>query len=267
MSNDRRLPDQPGCFGRTPSRRARSKPTPIVVRGIVYLGDLDGDFYAIDLATGKEKWKTKQEAGLQRRRRLARWPALRRRHRRRVSLPRCRQRRGEMAVTRPRREINSAPTSIRRMCCSARRTARCTASNAPSGEEAWKYQIEDQIRCSPTIVEGRAFLAGCDGKLHVIDLEKGEAIGTVPIESPTGCTPAVWATWSIFGTRGRHVLRRRLEEAGDRLAVSGPAAAAADSLLGRRHAGGGHLRRPRQARARLDPKDRRGAVEVSRRGG
>ncbi len=60
-----------------------------------------------------------------------------------------------------------------------------------TGEEAWKYQIEDQIRCSPTIVEGRAFLAGCDGKLHVIDLDKGEAIGSVPIESPTGSTPAV----------------------------------------------------------------------------
>ena len=31
--------------------------TPVVAGGVAYLGDLDGTFYAIDLATGKLKWK------------------------------------------------------------------------------------------------------------------------------------------------------------------------------------------------------------------
>ena len=41
------------------------------------------------------------------------------------------------------------------------------------GELVWKYSIGDQIRCSPTIAGDRVFLAGCDGRLHVIDLTKG----------------------------------------------------------------------------------------------
>ena len=30
---------------------------------MVYLGDLDGEFYAIDLANGKVKWKKESETG------------------------------------------------------------------------------------------------------------------------------------------------------------------------------------------------------------
>ena len=37
--------------------------TPIIVDGHVYLGDLDGEFYALDLLNGKELWKDKSESG------------------------------------------------------------------------------------------------------------------------------------------------------------------------------------------------------------
>ena len=63
--------------------------------------------------------------------------------------------------------------------------------NAASGELAWKHEIQDQIRCSPTLVEGRAFLAGCDGQLHIVDVTKGAGLSSIPINSPTGVTPAV----------------------------------------------------------------------------
>ncbi len=79
---------------------------------------------------------------------------------------------------------------------------RSTRLNATTGRESWKYQIEDQIRCSPTIVEGRAFLAGCDSKLHVLDVNKGEAISSIPIESQTGSTPAVLGDLVYFGSEG-----------------------------------------------------------------
>src|SRR6185312_4336067 len=32
---------------------------PVIAKGIVYIGSFDKHFYAIDLATGKQKWKTK----------------------------------------------------------------------------------------------------------------------------------------------------------------------------------------------------------------
>ena len=45
---------------------------------------------------------------------------------------------------------------------------------ARTGKVIWKHQIEDQIRGSPTVVEDRCFVAGCDGKLHIIDLKTGK---------------------------------------------------------------------------------------------
>jgi outer membrane protein assembly factor BamB len=74
--------------------------------------------------------------------------------------------------------------------------------NAKTGELVWKYTAGDQIRCSPTIVGDRAFVAGCDGKLHIVDLTKGEAAASVPIDSPTGSTPAVLGDHVFFGTNG-----------------------------------------------------------------
>ncbi len=71
---------------------------------------------------------------------------------------------------------------------------------AESGEVVWKFAIEDQIRCSPTIAGDRAFLAGCDAKLHVVDLEAGASAGAVEIDGPTGVTPAARGDRVYFGT-------------------------------------------------------------------
>ena len=88
----------------------------------------------------------------------------------------------------------------------ARRLARCHAllPRTPTRRQqlVWKHQIADQIRCSPTVVEDRAFVAGCDGKLHIIDLSKGTDVADVDIEAPTGSTPAVHGDVVYFGTEG-----------------------------------------------------------------
>ncbi|MFP6649236.1 MAG: PQQ-binding-like beta-propeller repeat protein, partial [Pirellulaceae bacterium] len=74
--------------------------------------------------------------------------------------------------------------------------------NAADGELAWKYEIADQIRCSPTIVGNRCFLAGCDGRLHIIDIDEGKPVADVLLDGPTGVTPAVLGDRVFFGTEG-----------------------------------------------------------------
>ncbi|MCA9202690.1 MAG: PQQ-like beta-propeller repeat protein, partial [Planctomycetales bacterium] len=37
--------------------------TPIIVDGVVYIGDLDGELYALKLADGKQLWKTETDSG------------------------------------------------------------------------------------------------------------------------------------------------------------------------------------------------------------
>ncbi len=198
--------------------------TPVIANGIVYIGDLDGHFFAIDLATGKEKWKTKQEAGFNASAafRDGRCTSATSTACSTASMPRTAS---EKWHQRREAEINSAPNFYKENVLFGSQDGTLYCLDATTGKEAWKYQIEDQIRCSPTIVEGRAFLAGCDGKLHIIDVDKGEAIGSVPIESPTGSTPAVLGRSRLLRHRGRRLFAVNWRQEDRRLEVSRPSRA------------------------------------------
>ena len=45
-------------------------------------------------------------------------------------------------------------------------------------------------------------MAGCDARLHLIDLDRGEQVASVEIESPTGSTPPVLGELLFVGTEG-----------------------------------------------------------------
>ena len=83
--------------------------------------------------------------------------------------------------------------SRRTMCCSARRMPRCIAWMPKRAKKRWNHQIGDQIRCSPTVIQDRCFLAGCDGKLHVIDLANGEETGRLRSRPPQAARRPRWA--------------------------------------------------------------------------
>ena len=72
------------------------------------------------------------------------------------------------------------------------------------GSIIWKYTIEASggIQCTPTLGEQYVFICGCDGKLHVIDVETGSTVETVEIGDPTLSTPAVVGPNVYFGTEG-----------------------------------------------------------------
>ena len=75
------------------------------------------------------------------------------------------------------------------------------------GTKAWEYSTGDQLRSAPTIWERFALLGGCDGRLHKIDLQKGEAQGDgLPLEGPSGSTPAVLGSLAVVPTQSGQVL-------------------------------------------------------------
>ncbi len=175
--------------------------TAVIADGLVYVGSLDGNFYVLNLEDGKEKWRYHTELGFSARRpsTMAAYSSAMPTASSTVSRPPPANRCGP-----PRQTPRSTPgrTSTRTRCSSVPRTPRSIATKRPADKLVWKYAIGDQIRCSPTIVDGKAFLAGCDAKLHIVDLEKGEATATVEIDAPTGSTPAVGGTRVFFGTEG-----------------------------------------------------------------
>jgi outer membrane protein assembly factor BamB len=81
------------------------------------------------------------------------------------------------------------------------------ALQVDNGTLKWKYSTGDQLRCSPTIVENRTFLGGCDAKLHVVNLDDGTSLGEpYVLGNPTGSTPAIVGDIGYLSTYGGQVL-------------------------------------------------------------
>lgn len=186
---------------------------PVIAAGIVYVGDLDGTFHALDLETGQTRWSFAAEA--------AGFPSAAA-----VSL----DERAPIVVVgddtgvvraferltgklvweyETDGEISGGPTIVAAGSGSdearvfvGSQDASLACLNLADGSLRWKHSIADQIRCSPTVADGRVFIAGCDGKLHVIDAVTGTEAAAVPIDGPTGTTPAAAAGRVYFGTEG-----------------------------------------------------------------
>ncbi|MCC7086753.1 MAG: PQQ-binding-like beta-propeller repeat protein [Pirellulales bacterium] len=178
--------------------------TPVIVDGVVWLGDLDGTLYAIGLQSGESRWKFVNPAD------KVGYNSAAAVRDGRVYLGDIEGNFYCLDATHGKKlwafkaelEINSAPNFYRGKVLFGSQDAKLYCLDATSGEPVWQHAIGDQIRCSPTVIEDRCFLAGCDGKLHVINLNDGKEVGAVAIGAPTGSTPAAAGDFIYFGTEG-----------------------------------------------------------------
>ncbi|MFN6190161.1 MAG: PQQ-binding-like beta-propeller repeat protein [Planctomycetia bacterium] len=183
--------------------------TPVIVAGTIYVGDLDGTFHALALETGTTRWTFASEAGFPASAAASTDPAL--------PIVVVGDADGVVhaldAASGALRweyetegEISGGPTIVHgaeggRLFVGSQ-DASLSCLDLATGRLLWKHSIADQIRCSPTVADGVVFLAGCDGKLHVIDAATGTERSAVPIGGPTGTTPAAHASRVYFGTEG-----------------------------------------------------------------
>lgn len=186
---------------------------PVIADGVVYVGDLDGTFHALDLATGKTVWTFKaKDAGFPSAAALAEEPGLPLVVGDDMGVVRGLDRRtGDVRWEHATDgEISGGPTILptpdgpRALVGSQDASLSCL--DLATGKVIWKHSIADQIRCGPTVARrpdgDRIFLAGCDGQLHVIDAATGDETASVEIGGPTGTTPAVEGDRTFFGTEG-----------------------------------------------------------------
>ena len=187
---------------------------PVIAAGTIYLGDLDGTFHALALDTGATRWSFKAEA--------AGFPAAAA-----VSTDAAvplvvvgddtgvvRALDRDTGAVRweheTEGEISGGPTILPRRdgprVLVGSQDASLTCLDLASGKVAWTFTIADQIRCAPTVVRteagDRVLIAGCDGRLHVVDADAGTEVAAVPIDGPTGTTPAAAGPLALFGTEG-----------------------------------------------------------------
>jgi outer membrane protein assembly factor BamB len=181
--------------------------TAVIAGGVVYVGDVDRHFYAIDLATGKKLWSFESEIG---------FTAAAAVRDGRVFVGDsdgvfyCLSAKDGQLVWKHETaaEINGSANFYRDSVLVGSQDGTLYRLRAADGSVIWKYTIKASggIQCSPTLAENRAFVCGCDGKLHIIDVAQGASTATLDIGDPTLATAAISGDRVFFGTEGARVL-------------------------------------------------------------
>ena len=142
------------------------KSSPTVTADAIYLGDEEGVFHAIDRATGKNRWKFTTGGEIY----------------------------SSAAVTDGKVLFGSYDNSL--YCL-----------NEKDGQPAWKkFETQGYVHCAPAVVEGIAFIAGCDEHLRGIDIKTGEQKIELPLETYLIASPAIVGDILYVGTYGSEVV-------------------------------------------------------------
>lgn len=104
-------------------------------------------------------------------------------------------------MNKPSNDQDSKLSDDRLLVASQEGTLYCL--NAENGEEIWRYESDDQLRCFPTIAGRRVLLGGCNGQLIAVDLDSGEQVQSVDLGAPTGSTAAAGGNLAFLGTEGK----------------------------------------------------------------
>lgn len=143
-------------------KAAPFKAAPAVRDGMVYVGDLDGAFHCFDAAKGVKKWKF--ETG------------------------------SEVGGANFHKDTILFSSHDEHLYCVTK-----------EGKQVWKFRTDGPIYGAPAVAEGKTFLVGCDSQMHVIDVEKGKELSAVDLEGQTGATAAVLGDLLYIGTMRREV--------------------------------------------------------------
>jgi outer membrane protein assembly factor BamB len=176
---------------------------PIIAKGVVYVGSFDKHFYAIDLATGKEKWKTK----------LGHIKASAAARGDKIYIGNLNgdffclnaadgkqlwkfETGGEIASG-----CNFHGDNI--LIGSHDSTLYCLD---PQGKKLWEVKTDGPVNGSPVVVGDTTFVAGCDSVLHVLDARTGKELGTVDLGGQAAATAAVHGDFAYVGTMANTVI-------------------------------------------------------------
>lgn len=136
-----------------------------VQKGRVYAGDLDGKFICRDLATGEEQWKFEADAEIS----------------------------AGASFSGDRIIFGTGDESL--ICLDA------------AGKKLWQFKVPGgPVLATAAVANGLTFVAGCDSNLHIIDVQDGKEIAAIDIGGQTGATPAVRDDIVYLGTQNNQFL-------------------------------------------------------------
>ncbi len=182
---------------------------PAIVDGIVYVASLDKHLYAIDLATGKQKWKVKLGA-------MKASPCVKGD---RVyvgtldGLFYCLKCADGTKVW----EFETAG-EIMAGCNFHGRNVLIGSHDSTLyclnelGKKVWEVKTDGPVNGSPAIIGDTTFVAGCDSILHILDAKTGKELGTVELNGQAAATAAVEGDFAYIGTMANTVVAVNLKK-------------------------------------------------------
>lgn len=140
------------------------KAPPAIRDGLVYAGDLDGKLHCIDAGKGTKKWIFDTESGT---------------------------------------ELGGANFHGSDVLFGSHdENLYCVDKD---GKERWKFKIDGPIYGSVSVSAGKTFLAGCDSKVHVINVKDGKEERSVDLGGQTAATAAARGDVIYVGTMRNEV--------------------------------------------------------------
>ena len=147
------------------------KSSPAVEAGVVYFGDELGEFHAVDASTGKRRWTFRAEGG-----------------------------------------ITSSANLLGDRVLFGSYDNHLYCLDAANGERVWRYETAGYVHGSPAVLGGSAVTTGCDGFLRLVDVRTGKESGAVQLGTYVAASCAVLKGRGYVGTFGNQVLGIDLEE-------------------------------------------------------
>lgn len=176
---------------------------PAIAGGVVYVASLDKHLYALDLATGKEKWKVKLGA-------MKASPSVK----------------GDRVYVGDldgkfycRKTADGAP--VWEFEAGAEIMAGCNFHGTnvligshdatlycldADGKKVWEVKTDGPVNGAPAVVGDLTFVAGCDSIMHILDAKTGKELGTVELGGQAAATAAVVGDFAYVGTMANTVV-------------------------------------------------------------
>jgi outer membrane protein assembly factor BamB len=209
---DEKLPDHPEFLWEFKKDKSGFEGTAVIADGKVWIGDVEGKMFCLDLATGKEIWSSSHKNGF-------------------IVSPAYRD--GKVVIgdfdghiycfaapngsilweTDLSQAIAGGANFIDNMVLLTSEAGQLFALDLATGKQLWEYATGDQLRSAATLWNDYALLGGCDGRLHKINVRTGSAEGDgLLLDGPSGSTPAILDTTAIVPTQSGQVLAFDIEK-------------------------------------------------------
>jgi outer membrane protein assembly factor BamB len=209
---DEKLPDQPELLWEFKPEKSGFEGSAVIADGKVWIGDVEGKMFCLDLATGKELWSVKTKNGF-------------------IVSPAYRNGRvvigdfdgqifcfsaADGAVlweAELGQAIAGGANFLEDTVLLTSEAGQLFALDLATGKQLWEYATGDQLRCAATLWNDYALLGGCDGRLHKINVRTGSSEGEgLLLDGPSGSTPAVLDATAIVPTQSGQVLAFDIEK-------------------------------------------------------